>query len=123
MGRDLKTPLEKMAEALVVRDALRLRELFLEWRRHRGGEEAFAAPRSKDARVLAAAGALAELLAERENLPVPSWAARAGSFERPFFALAAAERFKNVRELCERESPAALRRHGVLAPANFLEVA
>ncbi len=122
MGNDLTAPLEEMACALIARDALRLRELLLEWRRAAGNPSLLPPPRSQDARVRIAAAALAELLAERDDVPAPSWTGREGSFAEPFFALASAGRLQSLRELCRREAPAALRRHGILAPSNFLEL-
>ncbi|MCW5830747.1 MAG: hypothetical protein KIT79_15680 [Deltaproteobacteria bacterium] len=118
----MKALLEQMAEALIARDALRLRELALEWARLGDLPASFAPPESTDRRVRIAAAALAELLAERSRVASPEWTKREGSLGTPFFALAAAERLKSVRALCERESPEALRRHGIFAPANFLQL-
>lgn len=118
----MKVLLEQMAEALIARDAPRLRELALDWARLGDPSVSFAPPESADHRVRIAAAALAELLAERSRVASPEWTKREGSFGTPFFALAAAERLKSVRALCEREAPEALRRHGILAPANFLQL-
>ena len=80
-------------------------------------------PNSADENIFIAAAALAELFAERLNLPVPLWAARAGVLPEPFYALKSAHRFRSVRECCVKESPASLRRHGIYAPSNFLSMA
>ncbi|MCW5829307.1 MAG: hypothetical protein KIT79_08330 [Deltaproteobacteria bacterium] len=119
----MKPLLEQMAEALIARDALRLRELTLEWTRLRDPRVSFAPPESGNRQVRIVAAALAELLAERGRTNAPEWTKNEGVLGTPFFALAAAERLKSVKALCERESPEPLRRHGIFAPANFLQLA
>lgn len=119
----MKPPLELMAEALMQRDALRLRMLAFEWMRDHDSTIAWDEPHSDDESIFIAAAALAELFAERLDLPVPLWAARAGVLPEPFYALKAAHRFHSVRECCVKDSPACLRRHGIYAPSNFLSMA
>jgi hypothetical protein len=119
----MKAPFEQMAKALIQRDALNLRALALEWMREKESSAAWDQPQSDDAHIFIAAAALAELFAERLNLPAPSWTARAGVFPEPFYALKAANRLRSVRECCEKDTPACFRRHGIFAPSNFLNMA
>lgn len=116
----MKPPLELMAEALMQRDALKLRMLALEWMREKDATGAWDKPVSCDETIFIAGAALAELFADRLKRPAPAWTAQAGVLPEPFFALAAANRFRSVRECCEKEAPASLRRHGIYAPSNFL---
>lgn len=119
----MKPSLEEMAEALLARDALRLRQASQDWLRALDESSAWSEPRSDDESIRIAAAALAELFAGRLNRPAPEWARSAGEFATPFYALRTADRLRSVREECDREAPRALRRHGILAPANFLEFA
>ncbi len=118
----MKPILQKMAEALLERQALELRELVHDWWRQSEDPMAWAEPVSADHNVRVAAAALAELLAMQAGVAPPAWTARVGALPQPFYALAAASRLRSVRELCDRESPAPLQKRGILAPAGFLQV-
>ncbi len=115
--------LEEMAESLLRRDALALRELANEWWQRFDDAEIWTEPNNPDHDILAVAAALAELFADRAGVAPPTWTASAGQLEKPFYALAAASRLKTVREMCEQESPTPLQKRGILAPGAFLESA
>lgn len=72
---------------------------------------------------LAAAAALVELLCERTGMPAPEWTREAPALPEPRFVLTHALTMPRLRDLCERESPPALRRFGFLAPPEFLTTA
>lgn len=113
--------LQQMAEALLRREALALRELAQEWRRQSDDPTVWAEPDNAGDDVRVAAAALAELLASQAGVTPPAWTAGVGALPQPFYALAAASRLRSVRELCDRESPAPLQKRGILAPAGFLQ--
>jgi len=114
--------LQQMAEALLKREALELRELVHDWWRRSDDPTVWAEPVDATDDVLVAAAALAELLASQADVAPPAWTAGVGTLSQPFYALAAASRLRSVRELCDRESPAPLQKRGILAPAGFLQV-
>lgn len=114
--------LEHLATAVLTRQALEARSLVQEMvRAGLAGELTEPTTAPLDVRVVAAA--LAELLAERHGLPAPAWAAQVGALPAPFFAVERALRWPLLREQCEREAPAPLRRRGIYAPASFLSYA
>ncbi len=79
------------------------------------------APVSADMRIQAAAASIAELCASRMGQVSPSWAVGVPALNAPIYVVTAALRMKHLRELCDTESPVALRKRNILAPPNFLE--
>lgn len=114
--------LEQMAQALLDRDAMRLRLLVQAWLRAAPRFDTVPRPTTRNPRVLAAAAALVELLAERANQPPPSWTADVGGLSEPFFVMSYADRPGYTRDLCLRESPAPLKQRNIFSPANFLNM-
>lgn len=113
----MATRLERLAFAVLAREALEARSLVQEMVR-----AGLAAELSEPAaRVVAAA--LAELLAQRHGLDAPAWTASEGALAEPFFALERATRWPLLRAECEREAPAPLRQRRIYAPATFLTYA
>lgn len=69
------------------------------------------------------AAGVAELLASRVGQPAPSWASSVEALPIPVCLVHAARTMPRLRRLCEEEGPELLRRRGILAPPEFLEVA
>lgn len=80
------------------------------------------APISTDVRLRVVAAAVVELLAERAGQPAPTWAATAGQLPAPLFLVEAASQSPKLRARVERESPEALCKHNVFAPADYLDL-
>lgn len=80
-------------------------------------------PHSTDARVLATAAGLLQLIAHRIGQAAPAWTMEIGPLPEPFYLVQAAARMKRLRLLCETESPEPLRKRRLLAPPSFLEFA
>lgn len=118
----MATRLEHLAEAVLARQALEARSLVQEMVRA-GLAHELDEPTRVTAVVRVVAAALAELLAQRHGLLVPSWVAQVGPLSEPFFAVERALRWPALREQCEREAPEPLRRRGIYAPAGFLSYA
>lgn len=81
-------------------------------------------PQTDDARLLAAAASLVELLALRLRQPPPPWAKDVGALPEPMHLLKATASMKRLRALCETEAPEPLRKRGFYAPptsSNSLE--
>lgn len=112
----------QLADAALSRDALQLRELAQSLLREHSNLSVIDAPIT-DSRRLITAAALIELFASRRNQPPPRWAREAGALDEPFYLIAAADTMHRLRELCDRESPEALCRHGFYAPPDFLDFA
>ena len=115
--------LDALATAALRRDNLQLRSLVQDLIRSTPNLTALNPPRTADSRSLAAAASLVELLCERQSQAPPSWTASIAGLAEPFYLVASALKMKHLRELCDRESPPALRKRGFLAPPNFLEFA
>jgi hypothetical protein len=115
--------LNELAKAALERRSLELRELVLELfaRYPNFADIAPVEFESTQHRIVAAA--LLELLAERRNQQIPAWLKTTDHLPEPFFLLESAQRMPRLRQLCELESPAALKKHGLLAPPSFLEFA
>ncbi|NNJ13692.1 hypothetical protein EKD04_025535 [Chloroflexales bacterium ZM16-3] len=115
--------IHELAAALLARDDFRLRLRTQSWLRARPSFRTVAVPDTNDPRILVAAAALIELLAERAGQPPPAWTATIGSLPEPFFAVAWAERPGFTRDLCLNESPEPLKRRNIFAPPTFLMMA
>jgi hypothetical protein len=107
----------------LAREALQLRSLAQDLMREQPSAKDWQRPKTTDLRVLAVAAALTELLAMRLGQEPPDWTARIGALPEPLYLVQAAERLRRLRELCQQESPAPLKKRGILAPPNFLEFA
>ena len=116
------TILERLAQAALDRDSLRLREIALEFLSVFPNLQAVPAPTFTDPRLHAIAASLVELFASRRGQNPPEWTRHVSSAE-PFFLVSAAERMPRLRALCEAESPEPLRKRKLFAPPNFLEFA
>jgi len=77
-------------------------------------------PQTADLYALAMAAALAELLALRRGQVAPRWTNEVGASPESFFLLEAAQSMRNLRHLCETESPEPLRKRQLYAPPDFL---
>jgi hypothetical protein len=116
-------PIEQLAEAALQRDTLRLRSLVQDMIRSKTNWSDLPRPTTRDARLLAVAASLAELLATRQNQPPAEWTKEIGALNEPFFLLRSAETMKRLRVLCETQSPEPMRKRRLYAPPNFLEFA
>lgn len=114
--------LEDMTEAVAARDSLRVSSLMHDFARCPMGDTLLEKP-ELPAERLPLAAAIADLLTKRSGARAPAWTSSVGALEQPFYALAYALRVPRLREQCERESPAELRRRNVFAPSQFLTVA
>ena len=115
--------IEQLAEAALKGDGLLLRSLVQDLLRDKPQLSEYPPPKTDDARLLAAAASLVELLAQRLYQPPPSWTKTVGALPEPIFLVKAAATMKRLRVLCETESPEPLRKRGFYAPPNFLEFA
>jgi hypothetical protein len=115
--------IEQLAEAALQRDSLRLRSLVQDMTRAQINWNSMPRPQTKDARILAVAASLTELLATRQNQIPPAWTKEIGALSEPFFLLRSAETMKRLRILCETQSPEPMRKRQLYAPPNFLEFA
>ena len=115
--------LEQLAEAALTGDALDLRSLTQDWLRANPRIADCPRPATQDREILVVCAALVELFAERTNQVPPAWSAEIGSLTEPRFLVRSASRMKRLRRMCEAESPVALRRRNLFAPAGFLRFA
>lgn len=115
--------IEQLAEAALNRESLLLRSLTQDLLREQPNLSAYPKPQTNDARRLAAAASLVELLALRLRQTPPPWTKDVGALPEPIYLLKAAASMKRLRELCETEAPEPLRKRGFYAPPNFLEFA
>jgi hypothetical protein len=112
----------EMAQALLSYEALQLRLFVQVWLREQPDLATLPQPNTVDPRLLVAAAALTELLAQRTHQQPPAWTAAIGALPEPFFVMRRAERPGFTRDLCLTESPEPLRRRNIFAPPNFLEM-
>ncbi|NJN15276.1 MAG: hypothetical protein HC822_02720 [Oscillochloris sp.] len=108
---------------LLARDDFHLRLYIQAWLREQPRFAAMPQPETDDPRILTAAAALVELLAQRARQEPPAWTATVGALPEPFFAVEWAERPGFTRDLCLNESPEPFKRRNIFAPPNFLEMA
>ena len=122
-GRRSMATIEQIARAALDGEGLTLRALTQDFLRGRPRLSECPRPQTADLRLLAACASLIELFAARLEQPPPAWAAAVAPLTEPVFLVRAALHMKRLRQLCETESPAPLRKRGFLAPPNFLEFA
>jgi hypothetical protein len=115
--------LEELAQAALSGDALELRSLTQAWLQENPRLDFCPIPQTTDREILTVAAALVELFAARAGQPAPDWSEGIGPLSAPRFLLRAASTMKRLRQLCEDESPAPLRRRNLFAPADFLRFA
>ena len=115
--------LESLAGAALRCDNLSLRSLAQNFLRDHPRLDAVPRPTTTDPQVLTIAAALVELFALRAGQPAPSWSLEIGAMSTPMYLVEAASRMKNLRKLCELESPEPLRKRGLYAPPEFLTFA
>ena len=115
--------LESVADAALRRDNLTLRSLAQDFLRDHPRLEAVPRPTIIDSPLLTVAAALLELFALRAGQAAPSWTLEIGAMLKPMYLVEAAARMKNLRALCELESPEPLRKRGLYAPPEFLTFA
>jgi hypothetical protein len=112
-----------IAKATLNRDDFQLRCLVQAlWREKRSLNE-YPQPKTTDPRILSVAAGIVELLAKQWQQVPPDWTKHIGAMPEPFFIPKYADEMKNLRHLCETESPESLRKRGLYAPPNFLEFA
>ena len=114
------TQVEELAHAALARDALKVRSIMQELARSAETFAALPKPDGDQSETTIVAAALLELIASRKSLTVPEWTAEVGSLAAPFHLLASAERMPRLREWCEAESPAPLKRRNLFAPPDYL---
>lgn len=115
--------IEQMARAALAGDALGLRSLTQDWLRENPRIHSALPPMTQEFELRVVAAALVELLAERSAQQPPHWTAEIGALREPVFLLKSAATLRRLRQQCETESPAPLRRRGLYAPANYLSFA
>jgi hypothetical protein len=124
MGRNyLMTQIEKLAQAALERDHLKLRSLVQDFVRAKTDYSKLPRPTTTNARLLVISAALTELLAQRNNQTPPAWTKEIGALKEPFFLLESAMTMKRLRTLCETQSPEPMRKRLLYAPPHFLEFA
>lgn len=110
-----------VAQAALNHNDLLLRGLVQEiWREGRPLKD-YPKPKTDDPRINSIAAGLFELLAKQWGQLPPDWTHEIGPMPEPFFLLKYAQEMKNLRRLCERESPEPLKSRKLYAPPNFLE--
>lgn len=112
--------IKALAEAALRRDGLQVRSLAQELVRSTPRFSDVPRPTSHDARILAIAAGLVELLALRAGQAPPAWTSEIGASPEPYYLLDAAQKMKRLRRLCETEAPEPLRKRGLYAPPEYL---
>ena len=115
--------LESVADAAWRRDSLELRRLTQDFLRDHPRLDEVPRPTTTNLQLLTVAAALVELFALRAGQRYPSWTLEIGAMPTPMYLLEAASRMKNLRKLCELESPEPLRKRRLYAPPQFLTFA
>jgi len=113
--------IEQLAESAIKGESLLTRSLTQEFFRENHRLNEIPCPLTNDPIILAASAALIELFATRMKQAPPAWTKKIGHATEPVFLLKAATTMKNLRTLCETESPEPLRKRGFYAPPNYLE--
>jgi hypothetical protein len=115
--------LRDLVRALLAHDALGARQWVADAERARLSWATMPEPRELDARAMAVAAGVAELLAGRSGQLPPAWTASVPAAAEPVWLVRAALTLPRLRRMCELEGPEPLRRRRVLAPPEFLTVA
>ena len=114
--------IESIAEAALREDSLLARSLTQDLLREKPDLSRYVRPAIGDARLLALTAGLLELFAQRLGQRPPEWTREIGPAPEPVWLVSAARTMKRLRQLCEAEAPEPLRKRGLYAPPNFLEM-
>ena len=114
--------IESIAEAALREDSLQARSLTQDLLREKPDLSRYARPSISDARLLALTAGLLELFAQRLHQNPPEWTREVGPAPEPLWLVSAARTMKRLRQLCETEAHEPLRKRGLYAPPNFLEM-
>ena len=115
--------IEEIASAILNGQALQVRSLVQDWMSGTRHERDASQPASGDARLLAVAASVAELLGERTGDGSPAWTESVRSLAEPLYLVRAAANMPRLRALCEKESPSAFRKRSIFTPPNYLTFA
>jgi hypothetical protein len=115
--------IDDIARAALEGNALQVRSLVQDFVAQPRDLHATPRPETDDHRVLAAAASILELLCSRQGAKPPAWTTSIGPLAEPHFLVRSAATMKRLRELCEREGPAPLRRRKLYAPPDYLTMA
>lgn len=115
--------LHDLVQALVHRDALRVRQWVADARRESLVWNEIPRPVGWSALELSVAAGVMELLAERSQQVPPPWTAMVGEAPVPVYLVSAAETMVRLRRSCETDGPESLRRRRIYAPPEFLTFA
>jgi hypothetical protein len=114
--------IEAIAEAALQEDSLQARSLTQDLWREKPDLSRYGRPQTNDVRLLALTAGLLELFAQRLHQNPPDWTREVGPAPEPVWLVSAAKTMKRLRRLCETEAPEPLRKRGLYAPPNFLEM-
>lgn len=114
---------ETIAEAILQGNALGARSLVQDWMSEPAATRDVGRPATTDPVALALAASLMELFAARLGQAIPIWTDSIPALEQPLFPMRASLRMRNLRELCERETPEPLRKRRIFVPPNYLAFA
>lgn len=115
--------LEKIAASILGGDSLGARSLVQDWLADAPDLRDAECPETADAKILAVAASVVELLAERSGQAPPEWTKFVAPLAEPLFLVREAKTMPRTRALCEREAPAPLRKRRLFAPPNYLSFA
>lgn len=115
--------LEDIARAALNGEALVLRSLAQDWLNAGTALAEVACPSTRDPEILAVAASLVELFAERTGQSAPAWTSVVSGLPEARFLVRSAATMKNLRRMCEEESPWPLKRRNLFAPADYLRFA
>jgi len=117
------TNLEEIARTALEGDPLILRSLVQDWLIARPVFLKIDRPATSDPAVLALSASLVELFAQRSEQAAPDWTDAVAGLPEPRFLLRSAASMKNLRRMCELDSPLPLKRRNFFAPADYLSFA
>lgn len=115
--------LRDLGEALLARDALRVRQWVADATREATTWADVPRPIDWSALELAVAAGVVELLALRSCQAPPSWTATVGPSPTPVYLVRAADTMPRLRRSCETEGPEPLRVRRIYAPPEFMTAA
>lgn len=115
--------LSDLVRALVAFDALAARQWVADSVREGIVWASVPMPTDLDPMSLSVAAGVTELLAVRAGQAPPTWTRGIEAVSTPMFLVRSAATMPRLRKLCEQEGPEPLRRRGIFAPPEFLQVA
>jgi hypothetical protein len=122
-GRAGVVKIEQLGQAALDRNSLLLRSLTQDFLSENRQLDLVPKPDHVGNRLLSVSASLIELFAERRHQEPPAWVHDAGPMSEPVYLVSFAETMKHLRELCESQSPPAMKKRGLLVPPNFLQFA